>query len=91
MQSTTLVRPSARMPGRVGTSLKTVLLTVTGLLAGFAIAGLSYQAVQSVDHYAAAAALDQSNAAGNRLVAGIYEMLLERRPFRHGVGRANNS
>jgi methyl-accepting chemotaxis protein len=70
--------PSNRAVVKTGRSLKTVLLSIMGCLAIIAIASLGYQAIGSSNHYRSAVAVDEANAAGNRLVAGIYQVLLER-------------
>jgi methyl-accepting chemotaxis protein len=61
-----------------GLSLRTVLLSVTSCLAALAVIVLVYYAIQAFRRYEDSVALHRSNAAGNQLVKGVYQILLER-------------
>jgi len=72
--------PSEPSSPRIGRSqsVRTALLAIVGLLAAMLITGLGYELTQSWQKHSAANNLDEANVAGNKLVAGIYQVLLER-------------
>lgn len=59
-------------------SLRGVLLAAIASMAMLLVASLLYVGAQSWHEFSAAERLDAANTAGNRLIAGVYELLIER-------------
>jgi methyl-accepting chemotaxis protein len=59
-------------------SLKPLLFSVIACLAVLVVSAFGYGSARSWTSFEAAQTLDRTNAAGDRLIAGIYEILLER-------------